>query len=379
MLQRTKPLWLSLHHRRKWETRIASVLSEKAETEVDTAAKRFEKIYKEKKFTPIEKAFPLEDSSRWSDLAPITPAPHTEEPKTVNPHSCQVSFLGPQNSGKSSLINAMSHAHISTESCRSGSTRECVTAVSTVHNTQLMLVDTPGIVQVKGPKDRRRHADAALKAWDSLFTAEVVCLTLPAGLGFVEPEAKSIAKEVVRRAAQRDLPVVLAVTKMDKVQTSRQREMYFAMRTDLETLNLCFAQCIETSVKDSQGLVELKDFLCRYAVRRPWKYYRHESTSLTPSQRVSELLRQVFMETLPHEVPHHMRHRLIGWTRKDNGATEVVVEVYFGRPSYLFTFYSKLEGIGQASQALAERELKAKYFFVFQGFLTPGNISSSSR
>jgi GTP-binding protein Era len=244
-----------------------------------------------------------------------------------------------------------------------------------VHDTQISLIDTPGIVQPKGPEGRKRFISTS--SWDAILTADVAVVTIAAGLGFVEKEHKAVVIEIARRAAARELPLILAMTKMDKVQTPRQKELYFAMRTDMESLGIPFASTCESSVKDAKGLVDLKDQLCALGRPKPWNFYRSECTDMSPPQRVTELLKQSFLEALPHEVPHVMEYRVIGWTERDSSSVEVIVEVFFPRPSYLFLFYSKVEGISSRIQHLAEMELKRRFFFVFQGFVTPGGVRST--
>ncbi|KPA79444.1 putative mitochondrial hypothetical protein [Leptomonas pyrrhocoris] len=368
---------VSLHSRRRWEQRIVSVLSENKEESVDAVARRFQRVYKERRYTPVEEAFPpLSAPPGTAATASSTPAVPAQQPAT--PLVLHATFLGPQNAGKTSLVNALALSNVGAVSNRYGSTKDWTKAVATVHDTQLLLLDTPGIVPRDTKRTRPKFASGTAKAYDSVFVSDLVVLTLPVGVGFVEKEHKVIAAEVVRRAAGRDLPVVLAMTMMDKVQTPRHRELYFALRTDLESLGLPMAATHEVSVKGGTGLVELKDCLCQYAKPGPWEHYRREATDLLPPQRVSEMLRQTFMELLPHEIPHCMRHRVLGWTRKESGTTEVVVEIFFDRPAYMFTFYAKLEAICLRAQQVTERELAPRRFrFVFQAFIAPGGISTS--
>lgn len=381
-MRRSVALCTSTYHRRRWEQRVASVLKEHKEEEVDSVSRRFNRIYKEKAFTPLADAFPSmmmeeQQSASSSSSAPSSPARAAAAmDMPENPRVLRASFLGPQNAGKTSLVNALALSNVGAVSSRYGSTKDWTTAVATVHDTQLVLLDTPGAVIVQNQRDRRRFAESTSRAWDALFVADLAVLTLPVGLGFVEAEYKRVAREVVRRAAARDLPVVLAMTMMDRVQSPRHRELYFSLRTDLESMNLPVALTHETSVKGATGLVELKDILCRYARPGPWEYARREVSDLNPADRVAELLRQSFLELLPHEIPHRMHHRIIGWTQKESGTTEVVVEAFFDRPAYLFTFYSKLEAICLRSQEVTERELKRRFRFVFQAFITPGGIGN---
>lgn len=377
----------SLQGRRRWEQRIVSVLAENKEESVDAVAKRFQRVYQERRYTPVEQAFPpLAAASATPSAFPGSSSLESASQETqqaavrqpANPQLLRAAFLGPQNAGKTSLVNALALSNVGAVSNRYGSTKDWTKAVATVHDTQLLLLDTPGIAPRDTQRTRRKFATGTAKAYDALFVCDLVVLALPVGVGFVEKEHKVVATEVVRRAAGRDLPVVLAMTMMDKVQTPRHRELYFALRTDLEAMGLPTAATHEVSVKGGSGLVELKDCLCQYAKPGAWEHMRRETSDLTPPQRVSELLRQTFMELLPHEIPHCMRHRVLGWTRKESGTTEVVVEVFFDRPAYMFTFYSKLEAICLRAQQVAERELTPQRFrFVFQAFIAPGGVSPS--
>jgi GTP-binding protein Era len=370
------------------------VLTQQKERELDSVAKRYERLYVKKDFTPVEKAFPLMDAPRWASVVPpggadsasqgdeVGVAPVPRQPD--DPHALTVTFLGAPNAGKSTLVNALALSHVSAESSRRGTTVDWVKAVTSVHNTQLTLLDTPGLMQVTGSKDKRPGVEASRAAWDSIFAAEAVVLALAAGLGSLDREQKAIAKEVAFRASRRQIPLFIVITKMDKVQTPNQKKLYFSLRTDLESLNLDpVAKTMETSAKDSGGLVELKDVLCTYAKPRPWTHYFHETSDMNGAQRAHELFREASMEVLPHVIPFKMRHRVIGWTenKKDSssGQIEVAIEVFFYRPAFMFAFYGKIHAVSDRARSLLELELQRKFKITVQAFLTPGGIAEGSK
>eukprot|EP00796_Vickermania_ingenoplastis_P003752 gene3752-2648_t len=396
----------SVQNRRRWEAQVATQLSGKKDQVTNAAAKRFERIYKEKCFTPVKEAFPIlyggdddggttaaaststaAGASGRGAWAPVlsgaagqhtAPAPPTHCPP--DSRLLHLALLGPQNAGKTSLGNALALSSVGAVSGRYGCTKDCTRSIATVHATQLVILDTPGVFVVRqkhaSARDAKRFAGGSARALDAIMSVDLVVLTLPAGLGFVEDEHKRVAAEVASRADARELPLLLAITMMDKVQTPRHKEMYFAMRTDLESMGLPIDATCEVSAKSGVGLVDFKDMLCTYAQPAPWAYYRHETTDLSPVDRVSETLRQAFLELLPHEIPHRMSHRIIGWTTRDTMNTEVVAEVFFDRPAYLFTFYSKLEAVTFRAQHILLRECGKRFHFVLQGFVSPGGVST---
>lgn len=432
-MQKTSRFFHSILNRRRWEKRVASVLAEGKDKVVDAAARRYERIYREKKFIPIEEAFPVRFTQSWNGnefscevggatsstgnspvlarntlSSPIvsgatresfpggysdregegpsffsTPPSPLVSRMPADSRVLHAAFLGPPNAGKTSLVNALALASMGAVSSRYGSTKDWTRAIATVHSTQLVLLDTPAIALGRKRKGVERAAHwfggSSARALDAIFAVDLVVLTLPVGLGFVEDEHKKIALEVSHRAEAREVPLVLALTMMDKIQTPRHKEMYFSMRTDLESISLPGMVTLEeVSVKGGTGLVSLKDLLCTYARPGPWPFYRHERTDFTPVDRVREALRQAYLDLLPHEIPHRLSQRLIGWTKREDKyhSVEVVAEIFFDRPAYLFTFYSKIEAITYRAQQLLLREWGEHYHFVLQGFVSPGGVAS---
>lgn len=84
-----------------------------------------------------------------------------------------VSLVGPPNAGKSSLSNALIEHRVSAVSRKVNTTRSCPTGVYTRHDRQLMLCDTPGLVErafLNTLKGARREVSSA--AWGTAIDTD---------------------------------------------------------------------------------------------------------------------------------------------------------------------------------------------------------------
>ena len=164
--------------RRKWEGQLMNVLAEQNSSKAQRTVERFDKIYSKHDFTPVDRAFPLLDESRWADLETEIAANKSkgEEIETQPPSSrvVKVAIIGPPNAGKSSLVNSLVTSHVSAASRREGTTTDWVKGVSTIHSTQLVFLDTPGIFPPANKKVHLRqvYASCTYAAWDSLYSRD---------------------------------------------------------------------------------------------------------------------------------------------------------------------------------------------------------------
>ena len=117
-----------------------------------------------------------------------------------------VAVLGAPNAGKSTLVNALVGQKVAIVSPKAQTTRTRLLGVAMEDETQLLLVDTPGIF------DPRRRLDRAMvaAAWGGTEGADVLALVVDAkgGLG---PKVTDIAE----RIADRPEPKFLVLNKVD--------------------------------------------------------------------------------------------------------------------------------------------------------------------
>jgi GTP-binding protein Era len=389
MLRRSLTLWTTQlkqsSQRRAWETAVTNAVGRSHDTNRDKALEAYQRVYQQKNFVPVEEAFPLTDPRRWSsrgtgimegDQKPPQPMPE-QGAATEKRFVAKVAIVGPPNAGKSTLLNALSGAHVSAASKREGTTKGWIKGISTVNNTQLIMLDTPGVFHVQKPQDRKRFLGHTFAAWDALLTAEVCLLTLPVGLGYVRKEEKAVIKEVLFKAGSRKIPCLLALTKMDTIHIQSKathRHLYQELRADIDRQwGKDFAGVFEVSAKTYKGVLELKDFLCRYGKEGAWKYFPQQRTDMILPERCAEILSELIFKHLPAGIPHMTTHRVIGWTESDV-ELQIDIEVFHEKPAFMSVFYGKQFLIRKELSRELQGFIQKKLRITFHSFVAPGGV-----
>lgn len=129
-------------------------------------------------------------------------------------------LLGRPNVGKSTLLNRLVGEHLAIVSPRPQTTRQRILGVVNQSRAQLCLIDAPGVHRAKGIFNRAM-VDAAITAIDEV---DVVLFLAEAGWPddtSIEPEQVDpvgpFNRELLARVRQRSTPVVLVLTKIDRI------------------------------------------------------------------------------------------------------------------------------------------------------------------
>eukprot|EP00013_Stygamoeba_regulata_P002950 CAMPEP_0177633106 /NCGR_PEP_ID=MMETSP0447-20121125/2656_1 /TAXON_ID=0 /ORGANISM="Stygamoeba regulata, Strain BSH-02190019" /LENGTH=224 /DNA_ID=CAMNT_0019134735 /DNA_START=176 /DNA_END=847 /DNA_ORIENTATION=+ len=122
---------------------------------------------------------------RYYKPSPPAPSHVRERPDEApthqppNPHVVRVALLGPPNAGKSTILNGLVGQHVAAVSRKSHTTQAMETAVTTIGETQIVFVDTPGVVsKIRGRTFNSTKLER--QALAGARTADVVLLVLDA-------------------------------------------------------------------------------------------------------------------------------------------------------------------------------------------------------
>ncbi len=164
-----------------------------------------------------------------------------------------VALIGAPNSGKSTLINALVGAKVAIVTHKAQTTRGPVLGIALEGQSQIILVDTPGIFQPK----RRLDRAMAMAAWTRAGEADLVALVIDAERGLDQT-----LDPVFAHLAEIKRPIIAVLNKIDLV--ARPELLHLA--GDLSTRH-AFAETFMISALTGDGVPDLKSYLaaCRAA------------------------------------------------------------------------------------------------------------------
>lgn len=198
-----------------------------------------------------------------------------------------VAIVGRPNAGKSTLLNRLVGEKLAITSPKPQSTRDRVVGIRTDATTQLVFLDTPGLLE---PRYALHHA-MQLAAREALRDADVVVHLIDA-TGDLSDAALDLPSAAGLTAAIR-APVIRVANKADAV-PERERA-HLAPRLD---------QAIWISAQTGDGVDALVDHVTAALPESPFLYPDDEISTHPVRYFVAEMIRETALELLNDEVPY---------------------------------------------------------------------------
>jgi GTPase len=262
-------------------------------------------------------------------------------------------FVGRPNAGKSTLINALVGQKIAITSNRPQTTRHVVRGVLHLPDTQLVLVDTPGLHKPKTLLGQRLN-DLVRETWSEV---DVIGLCIPADEA-VGPGDRFITNEL----AELQAAVVAVVTKTDLVPRSRLAEQLIAVGGLAE-----FADIVPVSAVSGEQLDVLVEVVAGHLPESPQLYPDDMITDEPEQVMVAELIREAALEGVRDELPHSIAvvvEEII--PDDDRPLTRVYADIYVERISQKAIVIgaggSRLRDVGIRARAEIEALLETKVY-----------------
>lgn len=271
-------------------------------------------------------------------------------------HCGFVALLGAPNAGKSTLVNQLVGAKVSIVTHKVQTTRTRIRGIALEGDTQIVLVDTPGIFKPKRRLDRAMvHA-----AWSGAGDADVVVLVADARNGLDDDTLPIIEglKEAGRKA-------VLALNKVDEMKRERLLPVAAAFSDAFE-----FERVFMISALNGSGCDDLRAYLAENMPAGPWLYPEDELSDLPMRLMAAEVTREKVFLLLHDELPYSATVETDKWTDHKDGSVRIDQTLFVERDSQkkiaLGKGGQKIKEIGSLARTELEEMLERRvHLFLF--------------
>ena len=261
--------------------------------------------------------------------------------KTNKTQAGFVALLGAPNAGKSTLLNQLVGEKLSIVTRKAQTTRMRVLGILSEGNTQIGLIDTPGIFR---PKSRLEKA-MVRAAWDGLDQANVVVVIVDAASRQPDPKVDDILEVL----AHRDRRAILVLNKVDKIKVEKLLPLSEAFAKTGR-----FDEIFMLSALTGDGIEGLKKYLFSHMPEGAWLYPDDQLTDLPERLLATEITREQLLEQMHDELPYAAAVLPEAWEERKDGSVRIAQTIVVMKPAHRAMILGKngtrIKEIGQQAR-----------------------------
>ncbi len=265
-----------------------------------------------------------------------------------------VAVVGAPNAGKSTLVNALVGQKVAIVSPKAQTTRTRLMGIAMLGESQVLLVDTPGIFEP------RRRLDRAMvqAAWGGTQDADVIALVIDAQTGF-----STRIEAMLDTLKDRREPKILVLNKVDV--TAKEKLLGLAARL---SERLDFESIFMVSATTGDGVDDLKAALAQRVPEGHWHFPEEQVSDATDRVLAAEVTREQLYLQLHAELPYASAVETEKYEERKDGSVVIHQQILVGRPTQRAIVLGKggtrIKEIGAAARAQLE-ELMGKKVHLF--------------
>lgn len=234
-----------------------------------------------------------------------------------------ISIVGRPNAGKSSLLNALLGAKLAIVSSKPQTTRTRVTGILTKGETQLVFIDTPGLL-----KPRNRLGEYMVRSVLETVSGVDVCLLVEEAGRKISPSSL----DLIEKFRKQKMPAVLALNKIDLLP---DKSVLMAQIAELSKM-YPFEAVVPVSAVTRSGVPDLTAELEKLA--QPGEHFFDDDALTDQPERViaGEIVREKLLRLLSSEVPHGVAVGVDRMSAREDGSgiTDVSATIYCEKESH---------------------------------------------
>ena len=234
-------------------------------------------------------------------------------------------LIGAPNAGKSTLLNRLAGAKLAIVTPKAQTTRGRVLGIVMRGESQILLLDTPGIFTP------RRRLDQVMveAAWNSAREADTILLLVDSRAADANAEARAAAGEIAARLAEGGAALWLVLNKIDLLAPHRLLALTTALHEAAP-----FAETLMISATTGDGVATLLDRLAQAMPEGPHLYPEDQLSDLSDRAMAAEIVReQIFLQTHA-EVPYGATVVTESFRPLEDGSVRIEATIHVDRPGH---------------------------------------------
>jgi GTPase len=251
-----------------------------------------------------------------------------------------VAVIGAPNAGKSTLVNAFVGQKVAIVSPKAQTTRTRMLGVALEGDTQIILVDTPGIFAAQRRFDRAMVA----AAWDGASDSDLIMLMVDGRAG-AGPKVEKIVEGLKSRPERKWLV-------LNKVDISKKEKL---LQLTTKLLEMCeFEQIYYISAQTGDGLPELKTAIANAMPEGEWHFPEDQVSDASERLVAAEITREQLYLQLHEELPYASAVETEKYIERQDGSVEIHQQILVARPTQRAIILGKggkqIKAIGEAAR-----------------------------
>jgi GTP-binding protein Era len=267
-----------------------------------------------------------------------------------------VSIIGAPNVGKSTLLNAVLGQKLAIVTPKPQTTRNQIRGILTTDTHQIILVDTPGLMNPK----YRLQSEMVKTAYGALGDADVVLFVVD-----VTRRNPDIEDTILKRLKRVKSTTILVLNKVDLVEKQRLLPIFEDYSQKFE-----FAHIIPISALTTDGVPVLLEQIEGYLPLGPQYFPEDQLSDLPERFFIAETVREKIMLMTQREIPYASAVVIEEFEkRQTNKSTEIIyirAIVYAERQTQKQIIIGKggklIKRVGELARADIEKFLDARVF-----------------
>ena len=230
-----------------------------------------------------------------------------------------VNVVGKPNAGKSTLVNKLVGFKVAITTPKPQTTRFNIKGIITDKNSQMVLIDTPG---VHIPKDKM--GEYMMKNVESAIEyVDVIVYMVDASKPTIDKANETIMQNIVNSKHS----VILCINKIDKIEKGKILKIITIYNDYFKSIGGEFKDIVPISVYKQDGLNILKECIIKYLPEGDLIYDEDEITDITEREIVEEIIREKALNNLDEEVPHGIKVEVEKFKKRKNRQKQSVYDI----------------------------------------------------